>query len=36
MDLWYNVAKGILRAYLAFFIDAIHVSGGENLPPVPQ
>ncbi len=33
MDLWYNVAKGILRAYLAFFIDAIHVSGGENLPP---
>lgn len=36
MDLWYNVAKGIVRAYIALFIDAIHVSGRENLPPGPK
>lgn len=36
MDLWYNVAKGIVRAYTALFMDAIHVTGRENLPPGPK
>ena len=36
MDIWYNVAKGIVRTYLALFLDGIHVDGKENLPSGPK
>lgn len=36
MDLWYNLAKGIVRAYLALFTDGIQVTGQENIPPGPK
>jgi 1-acyl-sn-glycerol-3-phosphate acyltransferase len=36
MDVWYNVAKSIVRTYLALFIEAIHVEGRDNLPPGPK
>ena len=36
MDVWYNLAKGILKAYLTLFIDSIHLYGKENLPPGPK
>ena len=36
MDVWYNVAKGIVRTYMAFFMDGVRVDGKENLPPGPN
>jgi len=36
MDVWYDVAKTMIRTYIAFFMDAIHVYGKENLPPGPK
>lgn len=36
MDIWYNVAKGIVRTYLGLFLDGIHVDGKENLPSGPK
>lgn len=36
MDVWYNVAKGIVRTYMAFFMDGVRVDGEENLPPGPK
>ena len=36
MDIWYNVAKGIVRTYMAFFMDGVRVDGKENLPPGPK
>jgi len=36
MDIWYNVAKGIVRTYMALFMDGVRVDGKENLPPGPK
>lgn len=36
MDLWYDTAKAVVRAYLALFIRSIQVEGIENLPPGPK
>jgi 1-acyl-sn-glycerol-3-phosphate acyltransferase len=36
MDVWYNVAKGIVRTYLALFMDGVQVDGKENLPAGPK
>jgi 1-acyl-sn-glycerol-3-phosphate acyltransferase len=36
MDVWYNLAKGILRTYVALFMDGVRVDGEENLPPGPK
>jgi 1-acyl-sn-glycerol-3-phosphate acyltransferase len=36
MDVWYKVAKGILRTYMALFMDGVRVDGEENLPPGPK
>ena len=36
MDVWYNVAKGLVRSYMALFMDGVRVDGQENLPPGPK
>ena len=36
MDIWYNVAKGIVRTYMTLFMDGVRVDGKENLPPGPK
>lgn len=36
MDTWYNLAKGIVRGYIAVFIDSIQVEGRRWLPPGPK
>jgi 1-acyl-sn-glycerol-3-phosphate acyltransferase len=36
MDVWYNLAKGIVKGYLTLFIDSIQLYGKENLPPGPK
>ena len=36
MDIWYNFAKSIVKAYSMLFFDAIHVVGSENLPMGPK
>ena len=36
MDVWYNVAKSIVKTYLALFVDSIQIQGKENLPPGPK
>lgn len=36
MDLWYNVAKGMVRTYLALLTDGFHVNGQENIPSGPK
>jgi 1-acyl-sn-glycerol-3-phosphate acyltransferase len=36
MDVWYNVAKGIVRTYMALFMEGVKVDGQENLPPGPK
>lgn len=36
MDVWYSLAKSIVRAYLTFFIDSIHVVGQPDLPSGPK
>lgn len=36
MDTWYNIAKGIVRGYIALFIDSIQVEGNRFLPPGPK
>ena len=35
MDVWYGVAKGVVRAYMALFMD-VKVDGQENIPPGPK
>jgi 1-acyl-sn-glycerol-3-phosphate acyltransferase len=36
MDVWYDVAKNLVRAYTKLFMGAINVDGRENLPPGPK
>lgn len=36
MDTWYNLAKGIVRGYIALFIDSIQVEDRRWLPPGPK
>lgn len=36
MDTWYNIAKGIVRGYLALFIESIQVEGHRWLPAGPK
>ena len=36
MDVWYSLAKSIVRAYLTLFIDSIHVLGQPELPSGPK
>ena len=36
MDIWYSVAKGIVRTYMALFMDGVQVDGKENLPSGPK
>jgi 1-acyl-sn-glycerol-3-phosphate acyltransferase len=36
MDVWYDVAKSIVRTYIALFMDAIQIDGRENLPSGPK
>jgi len=36
MDIWYNLAKSILRAYVTLFFDSIHVLGKSDLPEGPK
>jgi len=36
MDVWYSVLKGLLRTYMALFMDGVQVEGKENLPPGPK
>jgi 1-acyl-sn-glycerol-3-phosphate acyltransferase len=35
MDVWYDLTKGIVRTYMALFMD-VKVDGQENLPPGPK
>jgi len=35
MDVWYGLTKGIVRTYMALFMD-VKVNGQENLPPGPK
>jgi 1-acyl-sn-glycerol-3-phosphate acyltransferase len=36
MDVWYNIAKSIVKTYLALFVDSIQIQGKENLPAGPK
>ncbi len=36
MDVWYSVAKGLVRTYMALFMDGVQVDGKENLPFGPK
>lgn len=36
MDVWYSVAKEIVRIYLAFVSEGLQVQGKENLPAGPK
>lgn len=36
MDVWYGLAKGIVRTYLALFMEGVKVDGEDNLPPGPK
>ncbi len=36
MDVWYTIAKGIARTYMALFMEGVHVDGKENLPRGPK
>lgn len=36
MDVWYSLAKSIVRTYLTFFVDSIHVIGQSELPAGPK
>jgi 1-acyl-sn-glycerol-3-phosphate acyltransferase len=36
MDIWYGLAKSIVRAYITLFMDSIHVSGKSLLPSGPK
>lgn len=36
MDFWYGVAKSIVRVYLTFCIDSVHVVGEPDIPPGPK
>ena len=36
MDVWYNLAKSILRAYVTLFFDSIQVLGKPDLPEGPK
>src|SRR5512139_151043 len=36
MDVWYNVAKSIIRTYLMMFTDGFQVNGVENIVSGPK
>jgi 1-acyl-sn-glycerol-3-phosphate acyltransferase len=36
MDVWYSVAKSIVKTYLALFVDSVQIQGKNNLPPGPK
>lgn len=36
MDIWYGIAKSIVRTYLTLFVDSIHVFGQPELPKGPK
>jgi len=36
MEFWYNIAKGIVRTYLTFFVVGFDVQGKENIEPGPK
>ena len=36
MDVWYGIAKSIVRTYLALFTDGFELEGRENIPPGPK
>ncbi|MCJ7534473.1 MAG: 1-acyl-sn-glycerol-3-phosphate acyltransferase, partial [Anaerolineales bacterium] len=36
MDVWYGLAKGVVRTYMALFMDGVKVDGRENLPAGPK
>ena len=36
MDLWYNIAKSLVRTYLVLFTDGYELAGKENIPPGPK
>jgi 1-acyl-sn-glycerol-3-phosphate acyltransferase len=36
MDIWWSVTKGIVRTYVALFMDGVQVDGKENLPAGPK
>ena len=36
MDVWWSVTKGIVRTYMALFMDGVQVDGKENLPAGPK
>ena len=36
MDVWYSLAKSIVRVYTTLFIDSIHVFGQPEMPPGPK
>ena len=36
MDFWYSFTKGIVRTYVALFMEGVKVDGRENLPPGPK
>ncbi len=36
MDIWYSLAKSIIRVYVTLFVDSIHVLGQSELPTGPK
>jgi 1-acyl-sn-glycerol-3-phosphate acyltransferase len=36
MDIWYSLAKSIVRVYVTLFVDSIHVLGQSELPTGPK
>ena len=36
MEFWYNIAKGIVRTYLTFFVVGFDVQVVENIEPGPK
>lgn len=36
MDIWYTIAKNIVRTYLALFVDSVHLEGQQLIPPGPK
>lgn len=36
MDIWYNVAKSMVRTYTALFVESIHVLGQSEMPIGPK
>jgi 1-acyl-sn-glycerol-3-phosphate acyltransferase len=36
MDVWYSLTKSIVRMYITFFVDSVHVLGQPELPTGPK